>query len=86
MGVDPGTCGVESYFDCRITCMSVVGYLRQQMFVCCRIEWLVVTCVGWLRVLNGRVLCGEAASAFAFGMSFVVMFATVMFVRWQSRL
>ena len=58
--------------------MSVVGYLRQQMFVCCRIECLVVTCIGWLRILNGRVLCSEAASAFVFCSLFVVMFATVI--------
>ena len=69
---------MDGYFDCHISCMSVVGYLRQQMFVCCRIECLVVTCIGWLRSLNGRVLCSESASAFAFGSLFVVMFATVV--------
>jgi hypothetical protein len=39
----------EAVFMYRISCMSVVGYLWQQMFVCCRKKCLVVTCIGWLR-------------------------------------
>ena len=69
---------MDGYFDCHISCMSVVGYLRQQMFVCCRVKWLVVTCLGWLRILNGRMMCGEAASAFAIGTLFLVMFVTMV--------